>query len=325
LKAKHSIDWKIRSSFSVESKGAFANCLDTIEWVWYVKVEPCFFTFVGIATVIFSVMIVVGEILIFTGSDFGVISYLINSSGGYVMAQLLCWIPLFYLSICVYFALFNVNLAGMYGLYPHHQTDAGSLIFSGMNFMRISAPLAYNFLQMINVEGTAFMNFMGLEHIPVSKAYQYFPWLLVVLIVFNIFDCYGKILSALGLTQFKFSDTFSDERIDEGKKLIYKARLNKERNFLSLNTTNLRNYSGYSNSKMKLRSDASSSDYESPSNTIVNSKQQVYGNNSKTTTGQVTVTTTTNVNPSTYRYQSTFAIRNQSGQPSYRKHSRNLY
>ena len=76
---------------------------------------------------------------------------------------------------------------------------------------------------MINVENTAFMKFMGLENIPASKVYQYFPWILVLLIIFNLFDCYGKILSRIGLTQFKFSDTFSDDRIDEGKKLVYKG------------------------------------------------------------------------------------------------------
>ena len=76
---------------------------------------------------------------------------------------------------------------------------------------------------MINVENTAFMEFMGLENIPMSMVYQYFPWILVLLIVFNLFDCYGKILSGLGLSQFKFSDTFSDDRIDEGKKLLSKG------------------------------------------------------------------------------------------------------
>ena len=76
---------------------------------------------------------------------------------------------------------------------------------------------------MMNINNTAFMEFMGLENIPVNKVYQYFPWILVVLIIFNLFDCYGKLLSALGLTQSKFNDTFNDDKIDEGKKLLYKS------------------------------------------------------------------------------------------------------
>lgn len=55
---------------------------------------------------------------------------------------------------------------------------------------------------------------------------QYFPLLLVILIICNLFDVYGKILSKLGLSKFKFSEDSSMDRVEEGKKLLNKGKIN---------------------------------------------------------------------------------------------------
>ena len=52
----------------------------------------------------------------------------------------------------------------------------------------------------------------------------FFPIILVVLCLFNIFNIYGKVLSFLGLKQFQFTEDFDDEKIEEGKRLIYKGK-----------------------------------------------------------------------------------------------------
>ena len=48
----------------------------------------------------------------------------------------------------------------------------------------------------------------------------FFPLVLLILFVSNVLDFYGKILRMIGLKQFQFSENFSDDRIDEGKKLL---------------------------------------------------------------------------------------------------------
>ncbi len=53
---------------------------------------------------------------------------------------------------------------------------------------------------------------------------MYFPIALVVLCLCNYFDIYGKILRYVGLAKFSFTEDFSDERIEEGKKLLIRAR-----------------------------------------------------------------------------------------------------
>ena len=53
---------------------------------------------------------------------------------------------------------------------------------------------------------------------------EYFPMLLVVLILCNVFDVYGRILGSFGLSRFKFNDEATNERIEEGKNLLHIAR-----------------------------------------------------------------------------------------------------
>jgi len=49
---------------------------------------------------------------------------------------------------------------------------------------------------------------------------EYFPMLLVVLILCNVFDVYGRILGYFGLSRFKFNDEATNEKIEEGKNLL---------------------------------------------------------------------------------------------------------
>jgi len=62
----------------------------------------------------------------------------------------------------------------------------------------------------------------------VSFAYSfttYFPLILIFLILCNAFDIYGRILGWFGLNSFKFGDELSEEKIEEGKKLLYRGKI----------------------------------------------------------------------------------------------------
>jgi hypothetical protein len=62
------------------------------------------------------------------------------------------------------------------------------------------------------------------DAVPIGNSFSvFFPIILVVLCLFNIFNIYGKVLSFVGLRQFQFTEDFDDEKIEEGKKLIYKG------------------------------------------------------------------------------------------------------
>lgn len=46
--------------------------------------------------------------------------------------QMACFLTIFFLSICVYSTVFRIRVFNYYYLASHHQTDAYSLLFSGM-------------------------------------------------------------------------------------------------------------------------------------------------------------------------------------------------
>lgn len=50
---------------------------------------------------------------------------------------------------------------------------------------------------------------------------SFFPMTLIVLCLFNVFDVYGRILTGLGISRFEFSEKFSNEKIEDGKRLLH--------------------------------------------------------------------------------------------------------
>lgn len=90
------------------------------------------------------------------------------------------------------------------------------------NFSRVSSPLVFNFLQMLQINNTAFHAVMG--NVKFATSFMtYFPVLLVVLILCNVFDIYGRVLDNFGLKRFKFNEESTNEKIEEGKKLLLKG------------------------------------------------------------------------------------------------------
>jgi hypothetical protein len=67
-----------------------------------------------------------------------------------VMAQAVSFLALAYMSICMYWSLFNLNLGWAFTLQGPQQSPPSSLIFNGEYFSRLQFPLGYNFLMILN-------------------------------------------------------------------------------------------------------------------------------------------------------------------------------
>jgi len=240
MDSRNPTEWRTKPSYRPSDSPKYERLLSAIEWVWHKYLSKVFFFLVGVGLLAASGLVFVAEILNFDNLHIlNIESFIVSGSGAVAKSQVkinfysphlttnqvLCLIPLFYISVCVYSALFNMKLAGRYGLYPNNHTDAASLVFSSVNFSRVSAPLVLNFLQMLKLKGTAFQYVMG----EVNFAYsfmRYFPLLLLVLIICNVFNVYGRILNNFGLGRFKFDEETTRDRVEEGKILLNKARHN---------------------------------------------------------------------------------------------------
>lgn len=73
-----------------------------------------------------------------------------------------------YITFNVYYGLFKLKIYKFYGVYDDKNTDSSSLLFVSINFSRVSAPLCFNFLDLIKIQNSAFKNIMGdIDLVPV--------------------------------------------------------------------------------------------------------------------------------------------------------------
>ena len=127
--------------------------------------------------------------------------------------QLVAVVPYAYMSLCTFYSLFKVNLFGMLALYgPRHSTP-GPLLFNAIYLIRLQFPLGFNYLLTVyppNLHGShaatgenvAFNQLMSnMDTVPLfgTGFVVYAPILLVVLCAFTLFNCYARMLRAIGI------------------------------------------------------------------------------------------------------------------------------
>ena len=80
---------------------------------------------------------------------------------------------------------------------------------------------------MLSHKSTSFLKVMGETNLGVlfgNAENSIFAILLVLLMMFNAFDVYTRACKSFGLNRFQFESEFNDQKIDEGRKLLQKAR-----------------------------------------------------------------------------------------------------
>lgn len=231
IASMHSSDKKLKGMMWTPKEGPFSRYREILEWLWYTRAKPMLCRTLAVCFYIMSVLVVLGEITLFTDIPVGLIPLMFREDHGPIMNQIFVSIPLLYIIICTYYALFSLKLTGWYGLYPHNQTDPSNLVWSAFFLCRLSAPLCYNFLLFIKVTHTEYVRIMGIiDIVPVlgNQFAVFFPLLLIIFCALNYFHVYGKLMNSLGMSQFGFNDKYREEKISEGKAMIARERLERE-------------------------------------------------------------------------------------------------
>lgn len=133
--------------------------IDTLEWLWYIKLKRKLLRILAIVLGLLSIIVVISESTSFIKISLfndvtilGLFIKMIVSSGiSYHLVNIVLLIPLVFMSFNVYYGIFKFNVTGFYGLYPNHNTDSISLLFTSINFSRVGAPLCLNFLNIIGL------------------------------------------------------------------------------------------------------------------------------------------------------------------------------
>ena len=161
-------------------------------------------------------------------------------------------IPFLYLSLCTYRSLFKFRLFGEMNLQGPQQSSSLSLLLNAQYLIRLQFPLGYNYLLLLRYkasDNTGFMELMSnMTVIPIlgTDFNVYAPLLMVLLIVFTVFNGYARLLKLVNIYHEDLMGTEEeyDERIAEGKRLVSrnKGKRNESPTHRPSNTSRISQY-----------------------------------------------------------------------------------
>uniref|UniRef100_A0A8C6T269 LMBR1 domain containing 2 n=1 Tax=Neogobius melanostomus TaxID=47308 RepID=A0A8C6T269_9GOBI len=211
-------------------------CTPTFEWYWECVLKQFFYKLLAVLLCLLSVTVVWSECTFFCTkpvlSLFAVFVHTAETFYNYICIEMVCFIGILFLCVCVYSTVFRIRFFNYYYLVPHHQTDSYSLQFSGMLFCRLTPPLCLNFLGLIHMDSavshqnriptsyTSIMGSMRLLSFISHGFYIYYPMLILLLCFATYYKLGSRCLNLLGFHQYITDDEMTSDLVDEGKEII---------------------------------------------------------------------------------------------------------
>lgn len=217
----------------------------TIEWYWECVLKPFFYKLLAVLLCLLSITVVWSECTFFSTkpvlSLFAIFVQTAETFYNYICIEMVCFVGILFLCVCVYSTVFNIRFFNYYYLVPHHQTDSYSLQFSGMLFCRLTPPLCLNFLGLIHVDSedshqsriqTSYTSIMGTQSLLpfISHGfYIYYPMLILLLCLATYYNLGSRCLNLLGFHQYITDDEITSDLVDEGKEIIRREKRKKQK------------------------------------------------------------------------------------------------
>mmetsp|Transcript_6418 Transcript_6418/g.20787 ORF Transcript_6418/g.20787 Transcript_6418/m.20787 type:complete len:590 (-) Transcript_6418:341-2110(-) len=173
-------------------------------------------------------------------SEASLFAQMVHSRPGPALVFLLTALPLVYMALCVYTALFKFKLLDAMALHGNRQTDVYCLLGNASYLGRLQFSLGMNYVTLLRSEDVrtrlAFHNLVGdMDIVPVlGNSFVYFLPLFIVLFgactYFRIFD---RVLETLGIETHpdvgQAHSSNSDELFAQGQQIITRFRNREER------------------------------------------------------------------------------------------------
>ncbi|XP_065663092.1 G-protein coupled receptor-associated protein LMBRD2 [Hydra vulgaris] len=243
---KSSSDKKFKLSFSEYTQKSILAM--RLLWFWEIIIKPWMFRVLSLLLLILSICLVWSESTFFmTEPVLSIFTHLINITKQnylYFQIEVVSCVTIAYMCICTYYTVFKIKIFNFYYFEPHHETDANSLLFSGLLFCRLTYAICLNFLAMIHMDGhvtgrsgteiseTYFTQFMGHMDLLsfIAKGFNlYYPIIVLLVCVCTFFSIGNRLLHCLGIQQFLSDDDFSADFVREGKEIVRREKRKIER------------------------------------------------------------------------------------------------
>jgi len=191
-----------------------------MKYFYYIHAHPILLKVFCVICAIFSVVLLYTELTNFIKIDISTFSWIVNGHFNFTATFILLFVPLSYMLACTYFGFFSVKLASWYELYKNH-SDPVSMIWSGTMLARMIYPMSYNFITLVRAKNTAYSEVLTiLEDFTIlgrGMNQYFFPVVLVLFFLMNLFNIWSKLFNCLGLNQFSFDKLEAESRIQEGR------------------------------------------------------------------------------------------------------------
>ncbi|XP_074493905.1 G-protein coupled receptor-associated protein LMBRD2a [Sebastes fasciatus] len=217
----------------------------TVEWYWECVFRQGFYRLLAVLLCLLSAAVVWSECTFFSTrpvlSLFAVFVQMAEKKHNYICIEMVCFVSILFLCVCVYSTVFRIRVFNYYYLVPHHQTDAYSLQFSGMLFCRLTPPLCLNFLGLIHMDSaishqdriqtsyTSIMGSMNVLYFISDGFYIYYPMLVLLLCFATFYSLGSRCLNLFGFHQYITDDHLTSDLVDEGRELIRRERRKRQK------------------------------------------------------------------------------------------------
>lgn len=174
-----------------------------------------------------SLALLYAEFSNFMKIDFSLFNWIFESNFGYFVTFVLMFFPLTYMLVCTYYGLFSVKLASWYELYKGH-SDPVSMIWSATILARLIYPMSYNFITIMKVRNTNYSQvltiFEDFRVLGDGMNRYFFPIVLIVFFLMNLFNLWSRLFNACGLSQYSFDQWETNVRVKEGRLTVDQRR-----------------------------------------------------------------------------------------------------
>ena len=217
--------------FKSTLKSASNNTLQKLEWWYFIKIKPYGFKLLAILCALLSAAIVLSEIsLLIESVNLSIFYWMLNASNmKYSLIEVLTFLIIAYMSVCAYSSLMKMKFFRDYKLVKYHETDPGSLLFFTAYLCRLSVPLCYNFLNLVDDADqaltTQFASVMGKMDLLGKKFSIYVPVVMALVCVIVLFRLYEKMLRILRIEGFFYDTEDEEDELQDGRALLRQGNI----------------------------------------------------------------------------------------------------
>lgn len=176
---------------------------------------------IGVVSAIFSLAIILSEITLFLDMPLSVFSYVLERCNSILTMNITVLLPLIFLFLTSLYGLFKIKIYGIYHISKSQNTDASSLLFLTSFICKIGYPLCLNFVYILKMRTyrTSLETLLGvMDLFPVfgNNFALFYPTILILFILFNMFDVFGKLSNFMGFSAYGFKTEENDEIFEDG-------------------------------------------------------------------------------------------------------------